>query len=194
MKLALIALMGLPLAAQTLTLTGPATVRPGQSVTLDLTLSGTAAPVGLQWSLAMPAGMTATPTAGAALGTSKTLHCQTPICLAVGLNVTPIPTGAVARYAVQVAANTARGLYQMPVTDALAANADGEAMTVTLGAAYALRVLARSDLNGDGLTNGADLTLMIDQVLGRTACADDQTGDGKCNLMDVLAVVRDALQ
>lgn len=161
---------------------------------MDLTLAGSAALVGLQWSLAMPTGMTATPTAGAALGTAKELHCQTPICLAVGLNVTPIPTGAVARYAVQVAANTARGLYQMPVTDALAANADGEAMTVTMGAAYAVRVLARSDLNGDGVTNGTDLNIMINQALGRAACTDDQTGDGKCNLMDVIAVVRDALQ
>lgn len=194
MKFALSLLLLVPLAAQTLTLTGPTNVRPGQSVAIDLALGGSAAPVGLQWSLAMPAGITATATAGAGLGTAKTLHCQAPICLAVGLNVTPIVPGVVARYSVQVAPTAAKGVYQLPLTGLLAANADGEAIVLTSGPAYSLRVLARSDINGDGLTNGVDLGLMIDQVLGRAACADDQTGDGKCDLLDVLAIVRDALQ
>ena len=181
------------LAAQTLTLTGPANVRPGQTADVTATLAGTGA-VGLQWSVAIP------PQLGNATATTplsdKTLHRSTDgtLHLLVGLNVTPIAPGVVAKYALSIPANAPKGVYQMPLTGLLAADANGDAITLTSGPAYSLRVLARSDLNGDGLTNGADLTLMIDQVLGRTACADDQTGDGKCNLMDVLAVVRDALQ
>lgn len=194
MKLVLSLVVFLPLCvAQTLTLTGPTNVRPGQTADVTATLTGTGA-VGLQWFVAIPAPL------GAATATTpvsdKTLHRSTDgtINLLVGLNVTPIAPGAVARYALAIPANAPKGIYQMPLTGLLAANADGEAITLTSGAAYTLRVLARSDLNGDGLTNGVDLTLMIDQVLGRTACADDQTGDVKCNLLDVLAIVRDALQ
>jgi hypothetical protein len=188
--------MPLAIAQTMLTLTGPATVRPGQTIELELTTAGSGEPAGLQWTLTLPAGFTAQTAAGsAAQAGEKTLYCSEDdsLCLVVGLNSNTIPNGKLARYAVLFAPETAKGQYALPLSGLVAGTAMAILAPVTSGPVYEIRVLARSDLNGDGATNILDLNLMLDQVLGRAACGDDQNGDGKCDLIDLLAVIRGAL-
>jgi hypothetical protein len=45
------------------------------------------------------------------------------------------------------------------------------------------------DINGDGIVNTIDVSLMVDQALGRTACANDIDVDGKCDVVDVQRVI-----
>lgn len=184
-------------AQNTLTLTGPSTTRPGSDVELVLSLAAPEArPAGLQWSLELPPNVQAVVAPGAAaVAAEKTLHCTTAgtMCLLVALNDTTIAPGEVARYTLAVPLDAAKGLYQIPLSGLVAGSAAAIVQPIAAGAAYEIRVLARSDLNGDGATNIIDLNLMLDQVLGRTACTDDQNGDGKCDLIDLLAVIRGAL-
>ena len=74
----------------------------------------------------------------------------------------------------------------------VAGDRNGSAMAVSAGPTYSLTILAKADLNGDGAVNSADVSLMANQVTGGT-CSDDQNGDGKCDLLDVLVVVLRAL-
>lgn len=186
------------LAAQTtLTLSGPATARPGQSIDLVLSLAAPGPrPAGLQWTLELPAGATAAAQAGAAaVAAEKTLYCseQATLCLLVALNQTTMAPGEVGKYTVTVPSTAAKGLYQIPLSGVMAASAQAVAQPIASGPVYEIRVLARSDINGDGVTNMADLQLILDQVFGRAPCSDDQNGDGRCDLLDVLLVVRGAL-
>lgn len=193
---AMACLMPLAIAQTTLTLTGPTTVRPGQTIELELATGGSPEPAGLQWTLTLPAGFTAQAAAGsAAQAGEKTLYCSEDVslCLVVGLNPNTIPNGKLARYAVTVAPDTAKGQYALHLSGLVAGSAKAILAPVNSGSLYEIRVLARSDLNGDGATNMLDLNLMLDQVLGRAACTDDQNGDGKCDLIDLLAVIRGAL-
>lgn len=186
-------------AQTTITLTGPASARPGTTVTIETTLSTTAQPSGLQWSLALPSTWTPTPAAGpAATAAQKDLYCSVDpvdlLCLLVGLNANPIGSGVVARYTVTLPPATPRGPTPIPLAGLLAADSLGTPIPVTPGPPYSLLILARHDLNGDGVTNQQDLLLMLDQILRRSPCTDDQNGDGRCDLIDALLVIRGALE
>jgi hypothetical protein len=188
----LLALAGTMAGQTVMTLTGPVSVRPGKAVTLSLGLTTSAQPAGLQWTAAIPAGWAATPTIGtAATAAQKLPYCSTDktTCLVVGMNQTAIAAGPVATYAVTVPAGAPKGLTSIALTGLVAGGGDGTAIPVVSGVPYAIRVLAKHDLNGDGATDGLDLQLIADQVVGKTACADDQNGDGKCDLIDALLVI-----
>lgn len=193
----LVVLAGLLPAQSTLTVTGPATTRPGQDVELLLTLEAPAAqPAGVQWSLDLPPNVQAVVVPGdSAVAAEKTLHCTVAgtMCLLVGLNVTTLAPGVLAKYTLAVPLDAAKGVHQIPLSGLVAGSAAAIVQPIVSGPVYAIRLLARSDLNGDGVTNMVDLQLMLDQVFGRAPCVDDQTGDGKCDLIDLLAIVRDAL-
>lgn len=187
----------LALAAQTpptatLTINGPQNVRPGKTITLNLTLATTTQPSGLQWTAGIPQGWTAKAMPGAvATAAQKAIYCSEgdALCLVVGLNQTPIAAGVVATFEIGVPAGTPRGLSSIPLTGLVAGTGMGDPIPVSAGTAYSIRVLAKHDLNGDGTTNAADLQLMADQIVGKSACADDQNGDGACDLIDALLVI-----
>ena len=191
-SLSVLALAAQTPPASTLTFNGPQNVRPGKTITLDLTLATTAQPSGLQWTAGVPAGWTAKATPGAtATAAQKTMYCSEgeALCLVVGMNQTPIAGGVVATYEIGVPAGTPRGLISIPLTGLVAGTGMGDPIPVSVGTAYSIRVLAKHDLNGDGTTNAADLQLMADQIVGKSACADDQNGDGACDLIDALLVI-----
>jgi hypothetical protein len=186
----------------TLTLTGPQSARPGTPITLEVVLSAPAQPPGqpsgLQWTATLPSTWTVTPQAGpAATAAQKDLYCSTPpdpACLVVGLNATPILSGTLATYTLTLPPATPRGPLAIPLGDLVAGDSLGTPIPVTPGVAYTLLILARHDLNGDGVTNTVDLLLMLDQILRRAPCTDDQNGDGRCDLIDALLVIRGALE
>ena len=182
----------------TLTLTGPATVRPGQQITLSLGEVATGGnPAGVQWAITLPgSGWTASATAGAATtAVSKTLFCNSvgTFCLIVGLNPNTIANGPVAQYVVSVPANATTGTAQIPLSNLLSGNADGIFIPATSGPTYSVTVLALTDLNGDGKTDILDLQLLIPQIVGTSACSNDLNGDSKCDLLDALILIRAAL-
>lgn len=188
--------MVLPLFAQTLTLSGPATARPGATVTVSLTAaaSGSAA---LQWAVGLPAGYTATVVAGAA-ATGKALTCNASnaFCLLVGQNATVIGNGVVAAYSLRVPASVSETA-ALPLSSLLGASAVGNPVTITSGPAYSLQILAHEDLNGDGSVTAADVTLMTTQAIESqttpSACVNDLNSDGRCDVLDVMQIVLKSL-
>jgi len=195
-------LIGLLIASaacgQTLTLTGPATARPGATIPVTLTLASPSVSLAaIQWTTAIPTGLTFSATAGAASNTAlKTLYCGIPtsqICLAVGINGNSYAAGAVATYQVTVPANALPGNITIPLSGIVGATLDGNAATLTAGTPYFFAVLARADLNGDGRVDVLDLQLMIQEILTGTV-ANDQNGDGVVNVRDAQIVARAAVQ
>jgi hypothetical protein len=180
----------------TLTLSGPATARPGTPVELTLDLAGVSSAAGVQWTMTAPPNTTVTPQTGAAAeAASKVLECDDArrTCVVVGLNSNPIAPGQVAKFIMQVGAAATRGIDSITLDGLILATVNADSIPVTAGAAYSLRILARSDLDGDGYTNWDDVRLMLDQVFGRAECTGDQNGDGKCDLIDVMMIVKDAM-
>lgn len=199
MKLAIVALLAvlaLPAQTTTLALSGPATARAGATVTLALSATGTTntGAVGFQWTVGYPSGgYTATvapgPTATAA---SKTPTCtaDNSTCLAVGMNTTVIANGVLANYSLKVPAAAPGGTVTVGLGGLVGANSSGMAIPTAAGPVYTLTILDRRDLNGD-------VTLMSNEVIASqtnpSACVDDMNGDGKCDLLDVIAVLLKAL-
>lgn len=181
--------------AQTISASGPVTARPGQTVTMVMTLTTPTPIAGLQWKSQIPPaiggpGLAAAGTVPVAAGKELHRSADGSLQLVVGFNDTTFGSGEIAKYSVVIPANAPKGLYPVPISEPLAADAAGVPVPVTVGPVYEIRILARADIDGDGAVTMEDFRLMLDQVLGRTPCTDDQTGDGKCDLLDVLTVVR----
>lgn len=201
-SLILLALAGALSAQTTLTLTGPPSARPGKTVNLVLShVAGANAPTAIQWTLGTPAGYTATAAVGAgAQNAGKWLYCDAAwsLCLEVGagptgqLNDTTISSGVLGTYTITVPQSTQPGTVQFSLNSLLAVDGTGSALSASAGQPYSLNILDISDLNGDGKVDWADVRLMIGQVQMGT-CTDDQNGDGKCNVLDVVIVLRKAL-
>ena len=178
---------------QTLTLSGPATARPGATIPVTLTLAsppGTLAAT--QWTVTLPSGYTATATAGAAsAAAAKTLYCKSDstLCLTVGVNTNVYAAGVIANYQLIVPANASPGQVSIPLTGVIGAALDGSSAGLSAGVPFAFAVLATTDLNGDGVTNVLDLQLMIQEILGGPV-AHDQNGDGVADVKDAQIVAR----
>lgn len=187
---------------QTLTLTGPATARPGQTISVNVSLSGTAPDLAaMQWSLGLPTGYTVSKaTAGAAsTAAGKTLYCNAAWvnCLAVGINANLYAPGVVATHLVTVPLGATLGSATItipgaaPLIGVVGATLVGGAAPLTVGPAYAFNVLAPTDINGDGKTDIMDLQFMIQEIL-IGPLANDQNGDGVGNVRDVQTVAKAA--
>ena len=167
----------------------PSTLRPGQTATITLTLAGTPPIAGVQWLLSAPPGWTVgTTTASSAVtSASKQVTCGAPVCFVWGLNITPVPNGAVATVPVTVPTGTAAGTVQLSVTNTAGATPAGVLQAVT-GVPVTVTVLSVYDINGDGQITTADVNLIVAQVASGT-CANDVVGNGQCNVLQVIAEV-----
>jgi hypothetical protein len=179
-RVAVISILSAVLAyEQTLTLTGPATARPGTVVAASLALTSPPASLAaLQWSVTLPAGYTATAVAGAASVTAaKTLYCNpaSTTCLTVGINNNVYAAGVAAVYSLTIPATAAPGPVSVPLSGLVGASLAGGNAPLTAGTAYSVLILAPTDLNGDGKTDVQDLQIMIQRILepGATVTARD---------------------
>ncbi len=198
-KLSALSLFAAAMFAQTVapTLTTNS-VAAGKNYTLSVNFSAGATPAaGLQWTMALPTGVTATWTvAGVDTADGKSLSCTTSntgsqTCIVVGLNTTTITTGIVATAALTFAP-TLRGAQTFTISSPLSASATGSALTTT-GSAITVTVLSPYDLNGDGVVNNADLLIAIGQALGMSPCTTaDFNGDGVCNIQDLVLLAVDS--
>lgn len=186
----------LALAQVTISLTGPATAKPGSSVMLSLSCNATSTgAAAFQFSVQPPVGFTQAATIGAAATAgSKSLTCTTDstFCMIYGINLTLIGNGALASYNVTIPANAPIG----PATFTLggsAVTATGSSEVVTLGTPYSLTILDPRDINGDGKVDVSDLQVLITEIIAArsnpAACVNDLNADGKCDVFDVMVMV-----
>jgi hypothetical protein len=124
-------------SAQTVSLSLAAgSIAPGTTASLNLSLSGSAAPASLEWTLTYPASSVSALTVapGAALTAAlKSLICLpgsgTYQCLASGVNTSAISDGVLATVSITPAITL--GNISMSVTNALAASSTGGSLTTT---------------------------------------------------------------
>lgn len=197
-------LLASSLLGQTLNLSGPPLVRPGQTIAVDVALTNPSADLAaMQWSLALPANyLVVRTTAGAAsTAAGKVLYCNAPAtnCLVVGVNTNVYGAGVVATYSIVVPAAAAPGPASIsmpgaaPLIGVLGATLTGGTAPLGVGTAYSFQVLAPTDLNGDGKTDILDLQILIQEILGGGPVANDQNGDGASDVRDAAIVARAAV-
>lgn len=189
-------------AQPAITLTGPATVKPGQTgVVLSVNLSNSAGAnvAAIQATIGLPAGFTVTSSSIGAAGTAatKTLYCATTaeLCvLAAGVSGTAL-TGAQTTFSDGVlwtitgnVASTASGSLAFTISNQVAASSAAKAVgvTVTAGAALTLPVQSPCDINGDGKVDISDIQAYLNaQVFTVPSTLIDLNGDGVANIIDV---------
>ena len=184
-------------AATSLSLTGPATARPGATVTLTLAIAGSTGEA-YQWQITPPgSGLTLTTAIAPGVSTAnKTLICSTDgtICIlfsssAPGATST-IPDGNLATVTLKIPAGTAPGSITLPLSNMIgAAGVPAQPLPVTSGGVYSLKILDPRDVNGDGVIDLSDVTAITTQITTASCTTGDVNGDGKCDVVDVLGVV-----
>lgn len=193
--------------AQTLSLSvSPVSDLPGSTPTLTIAFTDSSPSsniAGVQWTLTLPAGVTAGAAVAGASSTAgqKLISCNGLICLDVGsdnvtgfaLNTTALTNGTLATIPLTVASTASAG--QITIGAAyVAANAVPSAVTIP-AASVTFTVLSKYDLNGDGLINAADVQIALAEALGQEPCTSpfNLVGDGKCSIMDVILEIEAAL-
>jgi hypothetical protein len=199
--LLLVGASGLLLAQTTLSLSGPATARPGNTITVNLSLSPGGSPTSaFQWFLSTPSGYLVSVTTGdVGTSASKSVLCSADnlYCILYGMNNTVVGSGTLAVYNVSIPVSASAGPAAFSLSELLGASPSGTPVTLSPGPVYNVGVLALQDINGDGKVDRADVLLMFQQmVASRTnpaACLNDQNGDGHCDLFDVVIVILKAI-
>lgn len=92
-----------------------------------------------------------------------------------------------------VVAATASGALSFSASGITGANATGVVVAVAAPAPVVLGVLSKYDLNGDGKTDGVDISLALSQYFGTTACTMAFNGMPSCQAVDVMLVVLGAM-
>lgn len=182
-------------AAQVITPSGAASARPGAAVAVTVALSGATAtgPTALQFDAVAPALWTLSEPSTAVAG--RTAACGFPatvVCVLYG-NMDVIPNGAVFGFKVTVPLGATPGDYPIALARPIAASQSGNPHPLTVGSPHMVRVLHLADVNGDGSLTVADVGLIADQAMNKSACVSDQNADGACNIVDVYIVVRAVL-
>ncbi len=170
----------------------PSPVRPGQTTTVSIALSGSPSGgiAGLQWTLTLPAGFTAgMPTlAPAVAAIPKQLVIGGAVSLVFDFNVLPIPNGLIATVPVTVPAGALPSNGgPVTLTNVVAASPAGVSIPITAGNS-SIAVLDVFDVNGDGSVTTADVNAIVSMVAAGN-CTFDVVGNGQCNVLQVIAEV-----
>jgi hypothetical protein len=193
-------LIAFPLFSQSVGLSvSPASISPGGTAVLSLTFTDSSPSsnmAGAQWTLTPPSGATiSAPTSGpATTAASKVITCGAgafaPLCVDVGdgttLNANVIGSGVLATFPVSVAAATTPGGMPFALAGLLGATSGGSALSLTT-TGVTLTILSKYDLNGDGLVNAGDVSIMVQDYLTQSCTGTAAgVGDGKCDIEDVM--------
>jgi hypothetical protein len=192
MMLVIFALIGLASAQSTVTLTGPATARAGETVALTVNLTGSSAagPAAMQFTFGVPSNWTLS----APSGSSRFLNCGFPsslICAVWAQSRDPHPNGKVMDVQLKLPDVVSPGNYSIALTAPVAANTAVivGSHSLAVGSPHSIRVLHKADVNGDGNLTLADALMITQQAVGLVSCTADQNGDGKCDAIDIQIVV-----
>lgn len=186
----------------TLSNTGASSVYPGATVNLNLNLVGSSGQniAGLQFTHSnnLLSGATLTLGVGPASTTAtKGLYCTTVapvVCLLTGdvsgvLSNLTYSDGVVETIQFVVPASTPVGVQSLSLTNLVAASLTGSSVPFTFPTPLSLTVLSFCDLNGDGVTNAADVLMAVNESLGNQTCADTLGNSGGCNAVFVERIV-----
>lgn len=213
-KCMLLALLAGAAGAQpTLSITGPAQVKAGNSITLAVNLTGSAGSneAGLQWTLTgapwgtwkavIMAGPSAT-SAGKGVQCAATGSSLT--CLLFGLNSNLLVDGQVASIQLTLPVAGPLGPVMLNWSGLIGATVGGSAGPVVSAGPFPLLVLnSPCDLNLDGKINTSDRTDLLGQIFGigsvvlggggglpLAVCSNgDLNADGACNILDLQILV-----
>jgi len=194
MKLTILTLLSALAQAQTITLTGPPSVRIGETVTVDVS-SSTPGVAAYQWALSLPVNWTVVSKAGAV--STKQLYCNPAglLCLLVGAappNLDIIPAGKLASITLRVPAGTALGAAAIGLTGTFAASPNATNIPVT-GVGMTVTVLnPKYDISGDGVVTSADVSTIAQMVADGGSCSFDGPSV-PCKLVDVIYAAMAAL-
>ncbi len=100
--------------------------------------------------------------------------------------------GKLATYTISFPLNAPTINYTFALSGIQGVTSSGLPLTLVVGPAVNVQLLSVLDINSDGLVNYLDVNLMVDQVNGLTPC-NDVTGDGKCDLADIQAIINKGL-
>lgn len=184
-------------------LSGPAFVRPGSPITMNVTLSGSSTPAATQFTITATMDITAlTVTAGpVATAATKQIACgayttstNTMTCIIYGLNENTIADGVLATVTATLSATPSLTSETFSLSGPAEATGPGSAITVTVSPInIATGILSNCDLLGTGTITAADATTIIGWVLGTSSPGSgltcDVNGDGKCNVDDVEIII-----
>lgn len=173
-------------------------LRPGESTTVTITLSGAVAagPVAYQWDLP-DAALTAAPSIAGAAAAGKTISSNGVRTLVVGPTAAQqasIGNGILATIVLTVPLSATPGTVNLVPTAMLGASAGAATIPVpvTAGPMLVLTILPLlGDLNGDGKVDATDYGIANNQALGIAPCGSaDINGDGKCDVLDLVLLAK----
>ena len=175
----------------TLSLAGPTSFKPAGTVVLNLTLSASSGQnvSGIQFTVPAPGGVTVVTAGAASTAVSKSVYCNqssvAPLpltCVVIGLNNTAYSDGVVAVLTITLPNPIVQGLsWTMPT---VVASTSAVQITDTSSAPD-----NPCNLTGSGTVGINDMIQSIDQTIDPMLACVDLTGDGVCNILDVVRVV-----
>lgn len=178
-------------------------VQQGASLNLQIVLANSTGQnlAGLEWTESLiPSAITVSGLGSASTGAQKNLFCNlSNLCLLTGFTSSANPPtnaaladGVVVSMTLSVPNTTPTGPQTLSLSNLVAVSTAGVPLPITT-TPMQVTVTSACDLNNDGSVNGTDVSLMLSQVTGATACTNDLTGDGKCNVIDLERIIVAAL-
>lgn len=195
---ALVSVLGFAQAA-TLTPSGPASYSGTTPVAINTNYVGNA-PSALLFSWTATGAVSAINVGAAASAATKQIVCGGTFpqtsgnCIIYGVNTNSINAGAVV--AVSIETIPSSGPVTFTIVTAQAVDANGTVIATTGGTVTIPLVVpvSKCDLNADGATNPADVTIIAQRVTASPVVAPcDFNGDGKCDLSDFWVILKAAL-
>lgn len=147
---------------------------------------------GVQFSIAVPTGVTVTAAPNAAL-TAKSQKCNVAAsvmtCVVYG-GSSAIPDGDIAT--VTVTSTTSQSV-SLALSQTIAASPAGDGINPTNGPSISALIKSKCDIDGNGAINTVDINAAASQATKETACGSaDITGDGKCDVVDIQRIINAA--
>lgn len=194
-----------------ISLTGPATINPGDTPTFTVSLQNTGGNnvSSLEFGISLPTGakiVNAVSLISGITGPNKFIVCSTAaaasgpvLCMMFGfdgttLSNTPIGSdGAVANLAISFDPATPTGTWNFNMTNLFSGSTTGLSVPLTASATTLTAAIGTSatkcDVTGDGIVNSADVIAIASEVVGNSAC----TFAAGCNFMNFVKILAAAL-
>lgn len=194
MKRILLFLLASFASAQTLTLTGAATINPGNSIVLTLTSASFSGQniTSLGWTATPASGQLGPPAIGAvSTSAAKVINCAIPVtkCVAIpsAVSNTALGSGVIATFSLFVPIGTASGSLAVPLSSLAGYSTTAVLVPITSGSAYSVTVgTGNCDVNRDGAINYADVSLLSQNILAGTCPGTYSPGCTAANLAAVI--------